>query len=195
MLLVSVVALYTCLEDPFAPKSLCHLPVRASVSKTGLELGEELLTFGLLATLAVAWIAMAVPALLRARQSTPFAAAERWRHRLSLIAPRPSAGGRWVVVPSTYSPGAQEAFRRAQRRRLRLLVALAVMTGLGLPIAVVAGGPLWGAEALLGGWLATYVALLVVAKRRRIERRRKVTTLARRRPSRLYPEVAAGGHH
>ena len=169
-------------------------------TRDGLELGEELLTLIFLGLLALAWIAVFLPAALRARQSAPLTTAERFKRRMNLIAPRAGAG-RWIVVPESYDRLALSSFRRGQRRRTKILIALlaaAVLTGM---VAVVNGGGAWEVHLAVDLSLGLYVALLVEAKRRRSETVTKLRSLESRRTAR-EPEItfhepvrAGGGGH
>ena len=152
-------------------------------SRFGLELGEELLTLFFLGLLALAWIAVFLPAALRARRSAPLSTAERFKRRMSLLAPRTGPrSGRWIVVPESYDRLAKSSFRRAQRRRTHILIALAAAAlGTGV-IALFAGGGAWEVHLAVDASLALYVALLIEAKRRRTEQTSKLRTLRSRRP-------------
>jgi hypothetical protein len=166
---------------------------------TGLELGEELLTFFFLGLLALAWIAVFLPAVLRARESAPLSTAERFRRKMSLIAPR-GLPGRWVVMPESRDRLAQSSYRRSQERRKKVLIGLgaaAAFTGL---VALFTGGSSWEVHLGVDALLALYVALLLETKRRRNERATKLRSLAARRRAR--PEItfedpvrAGGGGH
>lgn len=138
------------------------------------------MTYLFLAALAVAWIAVILPALLRARQTTPLSAAERFKRRMQLIAPRPS-GGRWVVVPESRNRLATASFKRGQRRRIRIFFWLLVVVGFSGVAALINGG-LWEAHLLADASLTVYCASLLEAKRRRLERFTKVRPLRRREP-------------
>lgn len=167
----------------------------------GLELGEELLTFVFLGLLALAWIAVFLPAALRARQSAPLTTAERFKRRMSLIAPR-AGNGRWIVVPESYDRLAMSSFRRGQRRRTKIFIALMAAVGVTGVIAAFSGGAAWEVHLAVDASLALYVALLIEAKRRRSEQVTKLRSLGGRRPARV-PEVTfnepvqagGGGRH
>jgi membrane protein implicated in regulation of membrane protease activity len=153
----------------------------------GLELGEELLTFVFLGLLALAWIAVFLPAALRARRTAPLSTAERFKRRMSLIAPR-AGHGRWIVVPESYARLAKGSFRRGQERRKKILIALlgaAAFTGV---VAFFAGGAAWEVHLASDASLALYVALLIEAKRRRDEQGSKLRSIETRRRAR-QPEV------
>jgi hypothetical protein len=149
------------------------------------------LTLVFLAALAVAWIAVILPALLRARQTTPLSAAERFKRRMQLIAPKP-ARGRWVVVPESRNRLAKASLKRGQRRRIRILVWLLAVVGLSAVAALINGG-LWEAHLLADASLTVYCALLLEAKKRRLERLTKVRPLRRREPEyvRFFEPVQA----
>jgi hypothetical protein len=168
------------------------------VSSDGLELGEELLTLVFLGLLALAWIAVFLPAALRARQSAPLTTAERFKRRMSLIAPR-AGTGRWIVVPESYDRLTQSSFRRGQRRRTRILIGLVVAAMLSGFVAVYAGGGMWEVHLAIDASLALYVALLLEAKRRRADQVTKLRSLEARRNQRApavtftEPVRATGG--
>ena len=146
------------------------------------------MTLIFLGLLALAWIAVFLPAALRARQSAPLTTAERFKRRMSLIAPRAGAG-RWIVVPESYDRLAMSSFRRGQRRRTKILIALlaaAALTGL---VAVLNGGGAWEVHLAVDASLALYVALLIEAKRRRAERMTKLRPIQRRRVTSAASDV------
>ncbi len=134
-----------------------------------------------LVLLALAWIAVFLPAVLRARQNSPLSTAERFRRRMQLMAPR-GRTGRWVVVPEPYDRLAGRSFRRGQQRRLRIFTTLVAAAGLSGALALFSGGGMWEINLALDASLALYIALLLEAKRRREERERKVHSMAPRRP-------------
>ena len=149
----------------------------------GLELGEELLTLIFLGLLALAWMAVFLPAVLRARQSAPLTTAERFKRRMSLIAPR-AGSGRWIVVPESYDRLAKSSYRRRQQRRTKVLIALlaaAILTGV---VAIFSGGGAWEVHLAVDLSLGLYVALLIEAKRRRVENGMKLRSLESRRAAR-----------
>lgn len=126
----------------------------------------------------LAWIAVFLPAWMRARQQAPFTATERFKRRMELIAPRPR-GGRWIVMPEPYDRLARASFKRGQRRRTRILMFLIFAVAMSLVVAAFAGHGWWSMQIALDFSLAIYVALLVEAKRRREEQRTKVRNIAR----------------
>jgi hypothetical protein len=151
------------------------------------------------------WIAVMVPAVMRARASAPLSTSQRFRRRMDLIAPPSYATGRWVVVLDSpnrkVSASARKAHRqlRSQRRRRRLLV-LIVLAVVGSAIAGgVIGEPWWEVHLGLNAGLALYVGALLEIKRRRAERAVKVRPLRPKRPSHValtddfYEPVAAAG--
>jgi Flp pilus assembly protein TadB len=137
-----------------------------------------------LVVLAIAWVAIFFPAVMRARQEAPHTSAERFRRGMELIAP-PSSGrrGRWVVVPQSYDRLARSSYARGQRRRLRIFVGLVAAAGLSFVLAVIAGGSVWEVNIAFDLSLASYVALLLETQRRRLERSQKVRSLDMRRRS------------
>jgi hypothetical protein len=137
-----------------------------------------------LVLLAVAWAAIFLPAVLRARRESPLPAVERFKYRMQLIAPRSEGGGRWIVTPRSYEGLARASLRRAQRRRRRIFLGL-VYTAVGtLLLALIAGGSAWELHVFVLASLALYVVLLREAKARQEERRQKVAGIATRRSPR-----------
>lgn len=137
------------------------------------------MTFVFLGLLAAAWIAVFLPALLRARTEAPLSTAERFKRRLNLLAPR-ARTGRWIVVPESYDRLRRASFRRGQKRRQQILLALIGAAAISFLAALLSGGAAWEAHLALDASLALYVVLLLDAKRRRAERDTKVHTLRRR---------------
>lgn len=141
------------------------------------------MTLIFLGLLALAWMAVFLPAVLRARQSAPLTTAERFKRRMSLIAPR-AGSGRWIVVPESYDRLAKSSFRRRQQRRIKVLIALlaaAFVTGL---VAISSGGGAWEVHLAVDLTLGLYVALLIESKRRRTENSTKLRSLTARRDAR-----------
>ncbi|MDP9234958.1 MAG: hypothetical protein M3P01_10485 [Actinomycetota bacterium] len=140
-----------------------------------------------LVVLVLAWIALIIPAAWRARQTAPFSATERFRKRLDLMAPRATSQGRWIVVPQSRDRLERASFRRGQRRRRRILIALIAGVIASAIAAPIVEGAVWEVQICLDVSLALYVVLLVVAKQRRAEVVKKLRTMkpaakARRTP-------------
>ncbi len=137
------------------------------------------MTLLFLGLLAAAWVAVFLPALLRARTEAPLSTAERFKRRLELLAPR-ARTGRWIVVPESYDRLRRASFRRGQKRRQQILLALCGAAAISFFAALVGGGAAWEAHLALDASLGLYVMLLLDAKRRRAERGTKVHALRRR---------------
>jgi hypothetical protein len=138
------------------------------------------LTAFFLGLLALAWIAVFLPAVLRARQNSPISTAERFRRLMRVMAP-PGHTGRWVVVPDPYESQESRSHRRVQRRRLRIFMFLIAASGLSGAIALLSGGGMWEVNLAFDASLALYIALLLEVKRQREERERKVRRISSRR--------------
>jgi hypothetical protein len=147
--------------------------------------------------LGLAWLAVLIPATLRARRDAPFSAAERFKNRMELIAPSTRANrGRWVVVPRTAAERARiRSHRRMQRRRRLMLEWGVASVCVTFVVALVAGAGWWNLHLLADAALFSYVVLLVGAKRRREDARRTIRPLVHERPGRreLAPARASGG--
>jgi hypothetical protein len=168
------------------------------VTLAGNELAaRKLLTALFLGVLALAWVAVFLPAALRARQASPLSTAERFKRRMQLIAPAARrARGRWVVVPESYDRLARSSFRRGQRRRVQLLLILTTASALSALVALGSGGAAWELHLAFDASLALYVSLLLEAKKRRTERDTKVRALRSRRDAEIVfegPAEATGG--
>ena len=155
------------------------------------------MTLIFLGLLALAWIAVFLPAALRARQSAPLTTAERFKRRMNLIAPR-AGTGRWIVVPESYDRLAMSSFRRGQRRRTRILIALLAASALTGFVAIFVGSAAWEVHLAVDLSLGLYVALLIEAKRRRADSLSKLRSLEARRTARtpevtFHEPVRAGG--
>jgi hypothetical protein len=139
-----------------------------------------------LALLIVSWIAVFLPAALRAKHSTPLATSNRWRKRMAVMAPS-GMPGRWVVVPRAEGEGEEirSSYYRSQRQRRHLFVFLIVATLVSGAFAVaLRTASLWEVHLAFAGSLALYVLLLIRVKRQRAELIRKVKSLrARSQPS------------
>lgn len=129
-------------------------------------------------------MAVFLPAALRARQETPLSAAERFKRRMELIAPRATGAGRWIVVPQSYDRLARSSFRRGQRRRRNILTVILGAAAFSGLLAIVAGGAFVEMHVGLDASLAVYVVLLLDAKKRRLERATKVRSIAPERADR-----------
>jgi hypothetical protein len=144
-------------------------------------------TWLFLALLGVAWVAITLPAALRARRRTPLPSAEGFKRKQASLTAR-SASGRWVLVPQSPSGRVEAVRRRTQAHRRRLFVVLLVAVVLSAGIAAVRGGALWEVHLALDAFLGIYVALLIDAKKRRTQPSKKVSQLAHRRPQASPPE-------
>lgn len=151
----------------------------------------RVLTAGFLVALGLLWIAVMVPAILRARAGAPLTTAQRFRRRMDLIAPPSYATGRWVVVPysshrkasSPLATAYRQARTQRRRRRLLFLILLAVI-GSGVA-GWLRGEPWWEVHIGLNAALALYVGTLLEIKRRREERAIKVHPIKSKRPTDL----------
>ncbi|MBA2313665.1 MAG: hypothetical protein H0V97_12835 [Actinobacteria bacterium] len=134
------------------------------------------MTRAFLAVLAIAWITIFLPALLRAGRKSPLSTAERFTRRMALMAPK-STRGRWVVVPESSARLARVSYRRSRQARKRLFIGLllaAVASGFA---ALLGAGAMWEVHLAVDASLALYVVLLIETKRRSEEQQRKVTRL------------------
>jgi hypothetical protein len=167
--------------------------------EVGRGLGEGFLTVFFLIALAILWVAVLVPAMLRARASTPLSSTQRFRARMDLIAPPGPRAGRWIVVLNGAGNGKSSSILRAQRharsvRRRRRFLVLLVLAAVGtLAAAFARRGGWWEVHAAVDAGLVLYVGILVAAKRRHTERRAKVRTLRRPGRGEEYTSVAVGG--
>ena len=84
------------------------------------------------------------------------------------------------MVPESYDRLRRASFRRGQKRRQQILIALCGAAGLSFLLALMSGGATWEVHLALDASLALYVVLLLDAKRRRSERTTKVHELRRR---------------
>jgi hypothetical protein len=155
------------------------------------------LTIWFLAFLAVAWIVVYLPAARRARHSSPWPAAQRFKRRMRLISPHTSAG-RWIVIPGANKRVAKQAVRRGQQRRKAIFVTLLSIVFFTAAWSLANGGQGLELNLVADAATAFYSALLLDAKRRRDERAVKVHSLKRPIESESeYFEVieASGGHN
>ena len=139
------------------------------------------MTWLFLALLGVAWVAIFLPAALRARRRTPLPSAEGFKRKQASLNAR-SAPGRWVLVPQSAEGRVEAVRRRTQAHRRRLFVFLLSAAVLSAAVAAIRGGALWEAHLALDACLGIYVALLIDAKKRRTGPSKKVTQLEGRRP-------------
>lgn len=140
------------------------------------------LTAIFLIALATAWVAVIVPAVVRARNNTPLCSSERFRRGLQVIAPPAYGGsGRWIVTPRRDDRRVRRSYGDVQRRRSRMLAWLLLVCLITGGVAAWRTGRWW--EVHIGSDLALglYVVALLEIKRRRVERVRKVRPLAGRR--------------
>jgi hypothetical protein len=146
------------------------------------SVGETPLTATFLVLLAVAWIAILLPAMVRARHSAPLATTERFKRGMEVLSegPAPAGLGR-AVNHKEELPKREDVPRSVRKERavlFHVLVAAAVVT---LVLAVVRQGGWWEIHTATDLTLAIYVAGLLEAQRRRIERRAKVRSITTRR--------------
>ena len=144
------------------------------------SLGEELLSGWFLAFLAGASIAVMVPGGLRARRNSPYSAAQMFKKRMALMAPR-SRSGRYVVVPDlkTVPPRARRQRPVSTRRRMRVLAVLGAAAVGSAVWAILTGGAVLPIHALFDLVLIGYLVLITRADRRARERRKKVRHMPR----------------
>lgn len=140
-----------------------------------------------LVILVVAWAVVVLPAMLRARSSTPLVAAERFKRRMEMIAPARAHAGRWVVVPKVHAPRSRSHKRQLVSRR-RTFEALIVTAAALFLVALWRGGRWWDFQILADGVLAIYVSYLIAAKKQREEMVKKVRPLVPR-PAKAASEI------
>ncbi|HVL65008.1 MAG TPA: hypothetical protein VM573_07560 [Actinomycetota bacterium] len=147
-----------------------------------------------LGLLALAWLCVFAPAVLRARRETPFRSSERFRASLETIRP---SGARYMILPegdrrpaTSYRRALLERRRIARRRRVfNLLLGLSALSALNALLSGPGGLTLHlFADAVLG----VYVAYLIEARRRVAERVTKVHRIsAPRREAFRFTEPVA----
>lgn len=155
------------------------------------------MTFVFLGLLALAWMAIFLPAMLRARAEAPLWTAERFKRKMEALAPR---AGRWIVVPLAHERLRAEARRRRQGRLKAILLGLLVAVVVTFIAAVVTGGAAWELHLATIGVTGIYVVWLRDGKGRRLERARKVRTMPRAQPRATANddvafEEAVAAHH
>lgn len=135
------------------------------------------MTLVFLLILTLAWVVIFFPQALRLKRSSPLPAAESFRKKLELLAPRPPERGRWVLMPDQPGRAERQAFRRAQARKKRVLEVL-----LGTVVLTFCGAfvwsPLWRVNLFVAATLAVYVVLLIGSRRQRQEALQKIKPLA-----------------
>ncbi len=92
-----------------------------------------------------------------------------------------------MVIPQSRDDLVRAAFRRAQRRRRKLLALLVSAAGLSFVTALAIGGEFWQVHVLTDLSLLSYVLVLLQAKRRREEAEAKVRSISRRTAARFHP--------
>lgn len=139
--------------------------------------------------LALAWAAVVLPAVLRARQDDPLTASERFKRRMEMIAPPTRAWkGRWVVVPKKSDPRSR-SYRRQQQRRRRIFEGLIALVALSAGAGLLRAGVWWNIQLICDAALVVYAAYLVGVKRKRLEAVTKVRPLVVRRAT---PSLGSG---
>jgi hypothetical protein len=145
-----------------------------------VEVGDQLVLFFFI-FLALAWAAVVLPAVLRARQDDPLTASERFKRRMEMIAPPTRAWkGRWVVVPKN-ADRRSRSFKRQQHRRRRIFEIALIVAALSILPAVLRGGAWLTLQIALDVGCAFFVAYLIGVKRKRREALTKVRPLVARR--------------
>lgn len=113
--------------------------------------------------LTIAWLVIFFPKVVRARRSSPLPAADLFKKRLELLAPRPADRGRWVMVPQA-PEAARTARRRSRERRKRVLHGSLLLCAATFAAALAGiSSWMWFLGAL--AFLVTYVVLLVGLRR------------------------------
>lgn len=134
------------------------------------------MTIVFLLILTLAWLVIFFPKVIRLRRSTPLPAAESFKRRLELLAPRPREAGRWVVMPEAPGRAQKQAFRRAQARKkavLQILLGATLVTFL----AGVFVDRAWPLHLACLGTTVTYVVALIGSRRKRHEALSKIKHL------------------
>jgi hypothetical protein len=154
------------------------------------------LTVAVVFILAVLWIAVLAPPILRARdQQARGDSVGAFHYQLGVLGRANGTNHRRpdvVVSPMLFPVSSGSAMTSAQRRRRDVLVALAGACALTLLLAVVTRmTPMFAVNLLADALFGTYVYLLVQHKRRVRERRTKVRYLSDAHAYRPSP-LAAG---
>ena len=145
------------------------------------------MTWLLVATLGIIWVAFLVPS--RGRKGSPASSVEEFERKMNSLAEAHKASpGRWVLMPRKgkrlLDPRERRRFRTLRRRRQVFMVLLeatmiALLIGLFPPLRRM----LYGA-AILGGLLFLYVLFLVKIRMDEVQRARFERDLRRRQPHR-----------
>lgn len=158
------------------------------------EHGEKPLTATFLVFLAIAWMAVLIPALVRAKRTAPLTTTERFKRGMEVLAapPAPSEGRRVVAAPES-APQESDPIARVRKQRAVLFHLLVAAVPFTLAAAVLLDGGWWEIHIATDFTLALYVVGLLETKRRQAERRAKVRSITRRRTSEGFDEVHAFG--
>lgn len=156
------------------------------------------MTFVFLAILAVAWLVVFLPALLRATQETPLRSAEHFRRGMEVISPSYEPGFFGELRerhrradappmrpqprpprPATQRPGRRAAKARVNKAQVRrqVLAVMLTLAGWSAIAAVFLGGGYWELHLAIDAITALYVFHLADERRRRAERAAKVRRL------------------
>lgn len=141
---------------------------------------EGRLTLFFLVVLGSAWIAVLLPAAMRARRTTPLSSARRFKRGMQLIAPPPPtrSSGRWIVSPSA-GTRIGESRKRALERRRRVFEAMTGVVVGTFFFSLFRGA--WQLHLFADAILFSYAVVLVGLKRSRSEATRKIRPLTRER--------------
>jgi hypothetical protein len=160
--------------------------------------------------LALVWVALLIPSALRSRSASPHITVGGFERAMDVLRTESRGrGGRELLVPSdagrivgrspTEPGNTRSAAMPTQedpiitRRRSRFVRSL-IATGVTLVVAVVFGGWLWAAFAVVDGGTGGYVAILRHLKLQNDAARRVVRELdLTKEEAAAEPRVAVGG--